>query len=71
MLTTHYKSLKPESKKFAIHRIATRIDTPEHIVKKVLENRNPLMDIRDNRVVVNRNSYNKLLKEIHKEFTAI
>lgn len=71
MLTTYYKDLTPENKKFAIHRIASRTYMPEDIVKKVLENRNPLMDIRHNRVVVNRNSYNKLLKEMHRVFTSI
>lgn len=67
MLDTHYKDLNEEHKKFAVHRIASRIDMTETIVKKVLESRNPLMEIQKNRVVVNRNSYRKLVKEIYNE----
>ncbi len=67
MLNTHYKDLNEKNKKFAIHRIASRIDTTETVVRKVLENRNPLMEIQKNKVVVNRNSYHKLVKEIYTE----
>ncbi|MDH7446138.1 hypothetical protein [Aquimarina sp. 2201CG14-23] len=67
MLNTYFKDLTPTNKQFAIHRIASRNDATEEIVKKVLEHFNPLMDIQKNRVVVHRNAYNKLVKDIRRE----
>jgi len=69
MLNTYYKDLNKESKQFAVKRIASRIDVTENIVKKVLESFNPLMEIQENRVVVNRNSYNRLVQQIFRENT--
>ncbi|OED35962.1 hypothetical protein AB832_05915 [Flavobacteriaceae bacterium (ex Bugula neritina AB1)] len=71
MLNTYYKDLNKENKQFAVHRIASRIDIAESVVKKVLESFNPLMEIQENRVVVNRNSYNRLVQKIYKENTSI
>jgi len=67
MLNTYYKNLTQENKLFAIHRIATKNNFEEEIVKKVLLRNNPLMEIQKNRIVINRNSYNRLLKGIYKE----
>jgi len=69
MLNTYYKDLTAEKKQFAIHRIASKTDFTEEIVKKVLERYNPLMEIQENRIVINRNSYHKLIREIHKEYS--
>ncbi len=71
MLNTYYKDLNKENKQFAVQRIASRIEVTEKIVKKVLESFNPLMEIQENRVVVNRNSYKRLVQEIHKKNTSI
>jgi len=67
MLNKYYKNLSKEDKEFAIHRIATKTDCEEAIVRKVLQNYNPLMEIKENRVVINRHSYQKLLRQIHQE----
>lgn len=67
MLNSFYKDLTSENRKFAIGRIALKTDTPEEIVKKVLESNNPLMDIQENRVVVNRNAFQRLVREMYKE----
>jgi len=67
MLNSYFKDLTTEKKQFAIHRIASKTDAKEAIVKKVLQQYNPLMDIEKNRVVINRNSYNKLVREIYRE----
>ncbi len=58
--------MSADNKKFAIKRIASRINVDEAIVKKALEDFNPLMDIEDNRVVINRNSYHRLVQLIYK-----
>ncbi|WP_108804805.1 hypothetical protein [Aquimarina sp. Aq107] len=67
MLNTHYKDLSKENKQFAIHRIATKTLFTIEIVQKVLQRYNPLMEIQQNRIVINRNSYQKLIREIRKE----
>ncbi|AXT52213.1 hypothetical protein D1818_15710 [Aquimarina sp. BL5] len=67
MLNTYYKDLTKENKQFAIHRIASKTDFTEEIVKRVLQRYNPLMEIQENRIVINRNSYHKLVREIYKE----
>ncbi|WP_378179560.1 hypothetical protein [Aquimarina sp. SS2-1] len=67
MLNTYYKQLTTEKKEFAIKRIASKTNITEEIVKKVLQRYNPLMEIQENRIVVNRNSYQKLIREIQKE----
>ncbi|MFD2563330.1 hypothetical protein [Aquimarina rubra] len=56
-----------ENKEFAIKRIASKTPFTEEIVKKVLQRYNPLMEIQENRIVINRNSYHKLIREIQKE----
>jgi len=67
MLNTNFKNLTIENKLFAIHRIAFKTNCAKEIVKKVLLRYNPLMDIQKNRIVIHRNSYHKLLREIYKE----
>ncbi|WP_299182504.1 hypothetical protein [uncultured Aquimarina sp.] len=67
MLNTHYKDLSKENKQFVIHRIATKTLFTIEIVQKVLQRYNPLMEIQQNRIVINRNSYQKLIREIRKE----
>ncbi|AXT57049.1 hypothetical protein J8L88_02385 [Aquimarina sp. MMG015] len=67
MLNTHYKDLSEENKQFAVHRIAAKTLFTTKIVQKVLQRYNPLMEIQQNRIVINRNSYQKLIREIRKE----
>lgn len=66
MLNTYYKNLTEENKQFAIHRIASRTDISEASIKRALELKNPLIEIDQNRVVINRNSYSRLLQEARK-----
>jgi len=67
MLNTNFKNLTIENKIFAVDRIAFKTNCTKEIVKKVLVRYNPLMDIQKNRIVIHRNSYRKLLREIYKE----
>ncbi|SEK87236.1 hypothetical protein SAMN04487910_1353 [Aquimarina amphilecti] len=67
MLNTYYKDLTSENKQFAVYRIASKTLINKEIVQKVLQRYNPLMEIKENRVVINKNSYNKLVREIYKE----
>ncbi len=67
MLNTYYRNLTAENQQFAIHRIASKTNFTEEIVKKVLQRYNPLLEIQENRIVINRNSYHKLIREIQKE----
>ncbi|MHA7056671.1 hypothetical protein ACWGOQ_0005585 [Aquimarina sp. M1] len=67
MLNTYYKDFTKENKEFVIRRISSRTNFDEKIVEKVLQRYNPLMEIQENRIVINRNSYHKLVREIQKE----
>ncbi|MDY8135257.1 hypothetical protein [Aquimarina sp. 2201CG5-10] len=66
MLDKYYKEFNEEKRKLAIKKIASRTDSEEAIVKKVLEQHNPLMDIKGNQVIVVRNWFNRLVKDIEK-----
>ncbi|MBW1295864.1 hypothetical protein [Aquimarina litoralis] len=69
MLNTYYRNLTKKEKQFAIKRIASKTYFTEEIVEKVLKRYNPLMEIKDNRIAIHKNSYHKLVREIYKEYS--
>ncbi len=66
MLDNYYEKLTAENKRIAIKRIAARNDVDENSVQKALEEFNPLMDIQNEVVVININSYRRVMKLIFK-----
>ncbi|UZO82153.1 hypothetical protein NBT05_06685 [Aquimarina sp. ERC-38] len=66
MLNKYYKNLSEEDKNIAITRITARTKFLDTIIKQALENKNPLIEIENGQVVINRNSYSHLLKEAEK-----
>lgn len=66
MLSTYFKDLTEDEKAFAIQRISNRTAFSKSAIKKALENKNPLVKIENEQVVINRNSYRRLIKEAEK-----
>ncbi|MGY3792243.1 hypothetical protein [uncultured Aquimarina sp.] len=68
MLNTYYKNLTKENRQLAVQRIAFKTAFTEKIVERVLHRYNPLIEIQKNRVVIHKNSYHRLVREIYKEY---
>ena len=69
MFNKYYRQLTLEEQNFVITRLIRHIETTQEIMRAVLEDMNPSLEIEGIRIVMHKNSYERLRKKI-REYSA-